>query len=224
MNKLISFSFTGIAFLMLASSVFASGTSTCEPIYGGGQDCKNDLKFTINKLVKTPKGDSYVENLTAADNKYKAGSTINFKIKITNNGKRDIENLNMVDTFPQYLTFLAGVGNTNKGASSINFVVGKLQAGKSVEYVISAKAADASSLPQAINCVSNKITATADDGSVATDQAQVCIEKLVEKPVGATIQQKPQVTTIPATGPEITILAGLLGSGAAGFFIRKKIS
>jgi uncharacterized repeat protein (TIGR01451 family) len=178
MNILASF-FAALLFLISVPTAFASGTSTCEPIYGGGQNCNEDIKFTINKLVETPKGDKYVENLSTNDAKYKAGSEVKFKIKITNTGKSEIQNINVVDTFPKYLTFLAGVGSTNKGASKVDFVIGKLEAGKSLEYVIMAKAADASALPNAIKCVANKVSATASDGSSASDSSQVCIEKQI---------------------------------------------
>lgn len=224
MIRLLGFFLSTLLFFTVATSTFASGTSSCEPVYGGGEVCKNNVQFTINKLVATPtKGGSYVENLTANDNRYQAGSTINFKIVIKNTGNSPILNLNVEDEFPQYLTFLSGVGNTNKGATSINFVIGRIEAGKSVEYVISTKAADSSALPTTVNCVVNKVSADSPDGAQASDQAQVCIEKLAEKPQ-AQVMEKPTVNTIPATGPETDILLGLLGTGSLGFFIRKKIS
>lgn len=224
MNKILSVLAAGLLFFTVAPSSFAAGSSNCDAVYGGGQVCQNNLEFTINKLVQTPgKGGQYVENLSANDSHYQAGSNINFKIVIKNTGDHDITNLNIVDTFPQFLTFVAGVGNTNVGASQVNFMVGKIAKGQTLEYIITAKAADAASLPQAINCVTNKVAATATDGTNASNNSQVCIEKNVVASTPA-IMNKPEVKNIPSTGPETDILLGLISAGSVGYFIRKKIS
>lgn len=224
MNKFLSIIVAAVLFLTVAQNSFASGTSNCDAVYGGGQVCQNNVEFTINKLVKSPtKGGQFVENLTMNDAHYAAGSNVDFKISIKNTGDHDITNLNVVDTFPQFLTFFAGVGNTNKGASQINFMVGKIGKGATLEYVITAKAADASTLAQAINCVTNKVVATTPDGTTASDNSQVCIEKSVVAPTPA-IMNKPEVKNIPSTGPETDILFGLVSTGALGYFIRRKIS
>lgn len=212
----------------MAVPVFAAGTeSTCQIIYGGGEVCQEQVKFTINKLVQKPgkAGGDFVENLTAADPRYSPNQNVTFKITIENTGNRDITNLNVVDRFPQFLTFVAGAGVTNVGASEINFTVGKLEKGKKIDVLITAKTAEESKLPdtQAITCVTNNARATAPDGSAAEDNSQVCIEKqilgITPKP---TIAQKPPVEKIPATGPEMALLFGLIPTGLAGFYIRKK--
>lgn len=226
MNKFFGLIVAIIIFLSLAGTALAGGESNCQPVYGGGQTCETKIKFTINKLVQSPtKGGNYVENLTVNDPRYQAGSNINFKITVTNTGDKEINNLNVVDSFPQFLTFVSGVGNTNKGASQINFVIGKIAAGQTLEYVVTAKAADAGQLPsgQAITCVTNKVAATADNGSTASDQSQVCIEKNIPT-TQPEIQPKPMIKNIPATGPETDILFGLVSTGALGMFLRRKFN
>jgi uncharacterized repeat protein (TIGR01451 family) len=180
-------------------------------------------------LVQKPGkgGGDFVENLTVNDPRYSPNQNVNFKIVVQNTGNTEIKNLNVLDRFPEHLTFVGGVGNTNVGAREINFVVGSIPAGQKVEYVITAKTATEANLPanQAVTCVTNNVTATATDGSTANDNSQLCIEKQV---LGATptpvIQQKPQVKNIPATGPEMGILFGLAPLGLAGFYLRKKTS
>jgi uncharacterized repeat protein (TIGR01451 family) len=226
MKKLSLLAATVTFVLLSAGTVLAAGDSNCQVVYGGGEVCQEQVKFTINKLVQAPgKGGSYVENLTVNDARYSAGSNINFKIVIKNTGNTDITNLNVVDRFPEFLKFVAGVGNAQAGASEINFVVGKLEAGKQVEYVITTKAADANSLPanQAITCVTNNVVATATDSTSASDNSQVCIEKSVVTPTPV-IMEKPGVKTVPATGPEVGILAGLIPTGIAGLLIRRKVN
>ncbi len=225
MKKLVSLLFAGILFASVATNAYAGGESNCQPVYGGGQVCQNNIKFTINKLVQSPtKGGNYVENLTINDPRYQAGQNVNFKVSITNSGNTEIDNLNVVDNFPQFLTFVAGVGSTNVGASKINFVVGKISAGQTLDYIITAKAADADKLPanQAVTCVTNNVVATAPDGSNASDNSQVCIEKITVSPTPE-IMAKPMIKNVPATGPETDILFGLVSTGAIGMFLRKKI-
>lgn len=226
MKSFLTIIFTALLALSVAGVAYASGESNCQPVYGGGEVCQKQIKFTINKLVGSPtKGGNFVENLTVNDPRYSAGAEIPFKITITNTGNTEITNLSVVDTFPQYLTFLSGAGVNTKGSSQINFTVEKIAAGQTLEYVITAKAADAGNLPanQAITCVVNKVSATTQDGNTANDNAQVCIEKPIVTPTPV-ILPKPMVKQIPSTGPETDILLGLVSTGALGYFIRRKLS
>lgn len=227
MKKLFSIAFVVAASALLAGSVYASGSgygqSDCKTVYGGGNSCNSQLKFAINKMVQKPtKGGEYVENLTVNDPKYNPSSDVNFKIIIENTGDRDITNLNIVDNFPQFLTFQAGVGNSNVGAKQINFVVGTLKKGQKVEYVITARTANEGDLTQAVTCVTNNVSATSSDGSQASDNSQVCIQKGTPAPT-AEIMQKPTVTKVPATGPETDILFALIPSGALGFYLKRRV-
>lgn len=227
MRKIASLILSIAALAVFANSSFAAGQSNCQIIYGGGEVCEEQVKFTINKLVQKPGkgGSDFVENLTIADPRFAPNQNVNFKIVIENTGNRDIENLNVTDTFPQFLTFVAGVGNTNVGASQINFVIGKLEKGKKLEFVITAKTAQEGSLPanQAITCVVNNVKVVSPDGSKAEDNAQVCIEKQVLGAVPTPqIFEKPTVKQIPATGPELALLAALIPMGAAGIYLRRK--
>ena len=228
MKKLTSIAFAAALLLSVAGTAFAAGgSSNCQGVYGGGEVCQTQVKFTINKLVQMPGkgGGDFVENMGVNDPRFSPGQNVNFKIVITNTGRADITNLNVVDTFPQFVTFVAGVGNSNVGASQINFVVGSLPQGKSVEYVITGKIADEGNLPnnQAVTCVTNNVSATTSDGQKASDNAQLCIEKNV---LGATpgpqIFNKQQVQNIPSTGPELGYLFGLIPTGALGFYLKRK--
>ena len=176
-------------------------------------------------MVQSPnKGGNYVENLTVNDPRYTPGANINFKITVKNTGDRDIINLNVVDTFPQLLSYVSGFSNANANGNgnTVNFVIAKLEAGKTAEYIVITKA-DASKLNQAIVCPVNKVVATSNDGTTAQDESQVCIEKPVITPI-TEIQAKPMVKNIPSTGPELAYLFGLASTGALGMFLRKKIS
>lgn len=227
MKRTVSSILSIAALLVMSGTAFAAGSSSCQVIYGGGQACQEQIKFTINKLVQRPGkgGGDFVENLTVNDPRYAPNQNVNFKIVVQNTGNEEIKNLNVVDNFPQYLTFVAGAGATNIGGSQVNFIIGSLPAGAKAEYVITAKTATDGVLPstQAVTCVTNNVVATATDGTSANDNSQVCIEKNV---LGAAptpeIMAKPFVKNIPSTGPEMGLLFGLIPTGALGFYLRRK--
>ena len=228
MRKITSLLLSIAALAIVASPSFSAGESNCQIVYGGGEVCPpKQVKFVINKLVEKPGkgGGNFVENLTINDPRFAPNQNINFKIIIENTGNTDITDLNVADTFPEFLSFVAGVGNTNVGAKQINFIVGKLEKGKKMEFLITAKTAEADKLPsnQAITCVTNNVRATAPDGVSADDNAQGCIEKQV---LGAQptpqIFEKPAIKELPPTGPELGLLAALIPTGLAGIYLRRK--
>ena len=227
MNKLFSLVIGATLAFSVVQTVNAAGESSCQIIYGGGEVCPpKQVKFVINKQVQKPGkgGGEFVENLTINDPRFAPNQNINFKIIIENTGDADIENLNVADTFPEFLSFVAGVGNTNVGAKQINFVVGKLEKGKKMEFLITAKTAEADKLPsnQAITCVTNNVKATAPDGVSAEDNAQGCIEKQVLGGEAPQILEKPTIKELPPTGPELGLLAALIPTGLAGIYLRRK--
>lgn len=227
MRKILSLALIFIATLVAAPIVFSAGQSNCVIVYGGGEVCPEEhVKFTINKQVQAPsKGGAFVENLTINDPRLTPAQNVNFRIIIENTGDKDITDLNVVDTFPEFLSFVAGVGNTNVGAKEVKFIVGKLAKGEKRELLITAKTAEANKLPanQAITCVTNNARATTPDGVSAEDNAQVCIEKQV---LG--VQPTPQVfekvplKQIPPTGPELSALFALIPAGLSGIYLRRK--
>ena len=228
MRKIASLILSLAVVAVVANSSFAAGESNCQIIYGGGEVCPpKQVKFVINKQVQNvgKGGGNFVENLTINDPRLTPNQNVNFKIIIENTGDSDITNLNVVDSFGEFLSFVAGVGNTNVGAKQINFVVGTLKKGEKMEFVITAKTTEADKLPanQAITCVINNVKATAPDGVSADDNAQVCIEKQV---LGAQptpqIFEKPAIKELPPTGPELGLLAALIPTGLAGIYLRRR--
>lgn len=217
--------FLALGFLFLAAKANA-GSSNCQIVYGGGEVCEKQVKFTINKLVQKPGkgGGEFVENLTIADPRYAPDQNVNFKIVVENTGDTDITNLNIADNFGEFLSFVAGVGNANVGAKEVNFVIGKLNKGQKVEYIITVKTADSSNLPQnqAVSCTFNTVKATSQDGATAEDNSQVCIEKNVLGAVPTPqVFEKVTIKEVPATGPELLGLFALIPAGVAGIYLRK---
>lgn len=215
---------TGV-FLAAAGISFADGSSNCQVIYGGGQVCNNNIQYSINKMVEIPNTTNFTDNLNVNDSKYSAGSTIPFKIIITNTGDTKIGHIKVTDSLPQYLTFASGDGAFDANSRKITFDVNNLEAGKAQQFVVNLKVVDNNQLPsdQSTICVVNQVNAFEDSGVTAADSSQVCITKQI-----VNVTPTPVVFTtvppkkIPNTGPEMLPLLGLIPAGISGLFLRKK--
>lgn len=205
----------------------AGGSSKCQIIYGGGEVCEKQVKFTIDKTIQTPGkgGGSFVDNLTINDPKFSANQDVNFKIVIENTGDSEISNLNVVDFLPDLMTFKSGNGSLDANKRTLSFDTGKITAGKKLEFIVTLKVVDEKNLPsnQGVTCLVNTVKATESNGAMAEDSSQACVQKQVlgAQPTPAVFAQIP-VKTVPATGPELFSLFGLIPMGAAGIYFRRK--
>ncbi|HSX40136.1 MAG TPA: hypothetical protein VLF68_00840 [Candidatus Saccharimonadales bacterium] len=229
MKKLLTL-FLLAAVLLLGSAATAYATSTtCQPIYGGGQNCVS-TGLTLTKMVQNPQTGAFVNNLSANDPRFSPGQTVNFQLSVTNNGSTQIGTVTVKDTFPQFVTFASGPGTFDSGSNTLTFTMTNLAAGETRTVNLSGTVAGANSLPsdQGITCPVNQANATADNGQTAQASSQLCIQKQgvptanVPTKGGLTVFPAPTVTTTPPTGPEALALLGLIPTAAAGFVLRKK--
>lgn len=196
----------------------AAGSSNCQIVYGGGEVCPPEVKFTIDKKVQKPtKGGEYVDNLSVNDEKFNPNQTVNFQITVQNTGNKDVT-LTVADMLPSYLDYVSGGTYDSNGKKISNNIT--LKAGEGKTFTVTAKVTDTNNLPkdQSIVCVTNVARATDNSGATAEDNAQLCISKTVTPVV------QPQVPTkdIPKTGPEAIALVVLPSLGAAGLYLRRK--
>ncbi len=196
----------------------------CQPIYGGGQTCTS-YSFTIQKLVQVPGkgGGNYVNSLSINDAKYASSQTVNFELIVTNTDSQTIPTINVTDTLPKYLTYVSG-GSYNSSNNTVNFTINNLGAGQSQTYYITAKVADATSLPteQGIICLVNQAAATDNNGVTNSSSSQFCVQKTVLGTTTPTVYSTPVVVNTPATGPEMLPLMALIPGGLGGLILRKK--
>lgn len=234
MNKLLLLTLIVLGVLALSPKVYAAGTVSCQPIYGGGQTCVQSGNVTINKMVANPQTGSFVDNLGVNDPKLAPDQTISFQLTITNNGGSTLSDVKVADIFPQFVSFMAGPGNFDQNNKVLTFNLLNLNPNESRTFVLTGKVASLSQLPgdQSVTCVVNQATA-ASNGQSSQDNAQFCIQKqLAVAPTqapgvtkgGLKIFPPPQVVTTPPTGPEALALMALLPTGALGYFIRRKAS
>lgn len=207
--------------LLVTSPVLADGT--CVPVYGG-QSCILASPILINKTVQHPKTGSFVDNLGVNDPRFSPNQTVNFQLAVTNTGTSTIAKTTIKDTFPQFVSFVAGPGSFTNNV--LSFEVDNLLPNETRIFTVTGKIADANSLPSdaTITCVVNQATATTDNNQVSQDNAQVCIEKpVVTTKGGLLVEELPKkVFKTPPTGPEAIPLLALIPSAVAGIFLRKK--
>ncbi len=211
------------AFLATAGSAIAAG-SNCQIIYGGGQICQEQIKFTIDKKVLQPtKGGTFVDNLSITDTHFQPGSDVAFQITVNNTGDKSIDTLTVVDTLPSFLTFISGPGTFNSSNNTITYSISNLGTGASNQQSFVTKLLDSSKLPQnpTVTCMTNSVNANDNNGNSATDTSGLCVENPVSTPAPKIFTTVPP-KSIPNTGPEILPLLGLIPAGLSGLILRKK--
>lgn len=210
-----------IALLFVVSPVFASGETTYgQSVYGGGVVEPREGNFLIDKSVKNPASDAFVDHLGADDPRYQPGQIITFRIKINNPGDETLEKLTVTDTFPvldgqRVIDYMSGPGEYNEKTNSSSFEVSGLGAGQSKEFEIKGKIVHASVLPgdQTILCPEPGNMATAKTADREdNDESRFCIER------------ESKVTVVPEAGPAqwMLMFSGLGSALASGIYLRRR--
>ncbi len=211
----------GTALMVFSSKAFAD--TVCQPIYGGamygaGQQCYT-TNLVVNKMVKNPSNGSFVDNLTLSDSKYQSGNTVEFKISVQNTGSTSLGIVTVVDTLPDFIDLdtVTGPITVDKASRKMTYTVNSLAAGETKEQIITGKIVDESKLPsdKGTVCVTNYVSATADNVGTASDSAAYCI--------GNNVLGK-SITSTPSTGvSEVVTLAfgAMLATGVTLKLKRK---
>jgi len=182
MKKLFSFIFVISAFCLsaiaLASAdphykIFADSYGN----YGGGE---TPTDLVINKEVKNPISNVYVENLGSTDPTFSPGAVVSFRLVIKNGSGQTMDPVTVTDNLPSFLTFVSAnvPSSYDKGANKITFTLSNMIAGESRTIEITVKVALKSSFPsdRSLFCVSNysKVTAPARPNG-DEDTAELCL-------------------------------------------------
>jgi len=200
-----------ISMTLLGASLFApKAFADC---YGGGCTVPNDL--TVNKQVKNPITNSFVENLGSNDPTFSPGSTVTYKLYVKN-GSGETMNTKVEDTLPSYLSFESASVASSYDATNrkITMELGDMIAGASKDIEVKAKIADRSAFAndRTMFCTSNyvKVTSPARPNG-DDDTADACIS------TGA--------TTLPVAGVnDLFALIPFLSMGGVGAMLLKKRS
>jgi uncharacterized repeat protein (TIGR01451 family) len=238
-----------ICSLLIVAPALAQQTPNCQPIFGGGPSCVQEGDLTLDKKVRNPVSNQYVENMGINDPKFSPNQQVLFQVNVRNKGSRAIEDVSVTDTFPQYVSFIKGPGQFDRSTNTITFSIDKLEAGQSRTVTIEGKIAQANAIPgtTGIACVVNQAAAIKGRHN-ASDNTQFCLQKTGQDQTPGQWQAQPTAPqantntapsptkapmpvydiskqqTVPKTGPEMLALIGLIPAGAAGIFLRRKTS
>jgi uncharacterized repeat protein (TIGR01451 family) len=216
MKKLFLSLFLFGALTILPGKAYAD----CQTLYGGGQTCTS-YSFSLQKFVQVPGQSNFVNNLSINDPKFNMSQTVNFQLIVANTGSNNISSVTIVDTFPQFVSFVSGSGSFNSNNNTLTFVVNNLNVGQNQTFNLSGKIAS-SGIPAGITCVVNQASGTDNNGDTNTASSQLCIQNVVNVTPTPVVLPVAQVKTTPPTGPEMLPLMLLLPGGLAGLFLRKK--
>jgi len=159
----------------------------CVEQYGGGEICYEG-EISLDKVVRHPEEDKYVDNLYANNATYSPNQEVIFKLTIKNTGEDDLYDIEVKDFLPDYLYFTSTPDGWDDKTAT--WKIDHLSPGESKTYELKAKVVTENDLPEGDGtyCVTNSGEAKKDDKS-AGDTSQLCISNKV---LG--------MTTIPKTG------------------------
>lgn len=180
----------------------------CEPIYGGGERCREVGKIWIDKEVQKRETSEFYDDLGAADSFY-ADDIITFRIRIKNVADETIGTIQVWDKIPDHTNFFSGPGTYNSDTRELYYEVKDLPVGETKEDVISVKVVGENDLPAETTCPSNSIKAHTEEGDY-TDSSYFCLRQRV---LGVT----------PPTGVNYPLyLAFFTTLGLIGIVLKKK--
>ena len=185
--------------------------------YGYGSNETPPANLTINKYVKNPITNTFVENLGSTDPTFSPGATVTFRLAVKNSSGETFSPVEVVDQFPDYLTYVGSSvqGAYDTGKRRLVLKLENLIAGETRDIEVVAKVAERSAFASDRDffCVSNytKVTAPArPDGD--DDKAELCITTRVG---GA--------TNLPVAGfNDFATILPFLSLGGIGLVLLKK--
>ena len=224
MKKIFIISATVILYFIAIKSAYATGTTVCQPIYGGGQTCVAQGQLLINKKVARPNTDEFVENLEQTDPRFSPEQFIKFQIILTNTGNAVVQKVTVKDVFPASVTSFSGAGTYNANNNTLSFEEANMQPNETRIITLTGKVVTSDKLVD-LQCDINQAIATVD-GKDTQDNTKFCIARSVlgitTTKGGKQIFPAPSVTTTPKTGPEALALFALIPTGALGHFLKKR--
>ncbi len=173
----------------------------------------------IDKTVATPNAsntnsNSYIDNLSPSDPRFKAGNDVYFKIRVKNTSDNNLTTVWIRDYVPTYILPIEGPGSWDLENRVLSWNAGDFGINEEKTYYLKMRVYDKSMLPsdKGLFCITNRAEAK-NDVAYDDDSSQICIEKTV---LG--------VSTVPSAGPELGILlfGGELMALGTGLFLKKK--
>ncbi len=138
--------------------------ATCVSDGAYGETCTDEKSFTIEKWVRIKDDDTWVDKVTDVLEE----DIVTFRVKATNNGDIDADNMKMTDILPDEMEW---VGGDDLEEEWDDFVSGTEEV-----FIIEAKlkASEFDTDTAFEKCVVNKAELEEDDDFIGSDTATVC--------------------------------------------------
>lgn len=222
------------------SAIASAQTTTCTPIYGGGQTCVEAGNIQLDKKIRHPETNQFVDHLTTDSPRFTHDQQVTFTIRVQNTGNNTLSGITVEDTLPGALVYTDKNGEFNADRNTVTYTIDRLDKGQARTITVQTRVVGQEALAGSdITCLANLVRAFTDDtrNNPSTDTTKFCIEaqQVSEQPSapqqpgvppttkgGLPIAPQPQSATSPRTGPEMLALIGLLPAGLGGLLLRRK--
>lgn len=212
LKPLITSTTLTLVLLASAGSVYAQNYQYVTP---------QPSQIAINKLVKNPSTNVFVDNLGFNDPRLSPGQEVTFQIQVKNTGAQNLTNLTVKDQLPNFVDFVAGPGNFDNNSKVLTFTIDSLNVNETKTFEVKVKVRNSDQVPSnQVTCVANMAEVTKDNLS-AQDSAQFCFETTISKGGVPTGPVLPGVTTLPKTGVADTV--GMLAIALGSLLVAIKI-
>lgn len=228
----------GILYIVLtpsqAQAADPNPVPSCQPIYGGGENCLQTGNITINKTIQNPQTLQYVDNLDSQGIKFTSGQIAEFRLTIQNTSSSQLSKITIKDILPSFIDYDSSEGGQyDTTTKTITFNIDKLNSKETKNLSIKGKIILPTGLSseQTTFCTINQATANQND-QISQDNAMFCILRNSSSTIqssnttttkgGLPVYPASSSTTTPKTGPEAIALLGLIPTGLLGFLLRKK--
>jgi len=199
-----------IIVLTISILIFVGNAAKVEANYMYGAP-EEPRQIVVDKKVRSTKDNVWYDNLSASDVSFVADDKVDFKILVKNAGSTNLNNIKVVDTLPNLVTFVGSPGTYFPNTRQVEWQIDTLKPGEEQSFEIQTKVVSSDVLRnQSSGCLTNSVNVKAESGESDQDTAQFCVETKI---LGA---------QIPVTGFDAIwgILAGVIAS-TAGIFLKK---
>ena len=169
-HKIINISLALGAMAVLFLSLFS-------PTKAFGYDDSNSTKtISIDKKVRSIGDTQYYDNIESSSKTFYENDVIEFQINVKNTSDKTLNNINVKDILPKYLSLIFYPGTFNADQYIVEWTIDTLASNESKSYLIRAKINNSTSL-NVLTKQTNKAE-TGVDGKYDSDNASYFIGKV----------------------------------------------
>lgn len=188
MKNLLFIIITLLGLILFVSTADAAQTNGCQPLYGGGETCKQSTQISINKKVLNPAvsvtpnqkfaNEDYIENVNSTGRVYGPNQPIAFRLEVTNISNKTLNDITVIDYIPvQHVTFMSGEGTYNRQTQTFTAEIDSLKSNEKRVITLQLMSARIEDLERNNNslCTLNR-SEIRTGKEISQDNAIVCVQ------------------------------------------------